>query len=389
MTTAVSEVPGVKLKDLRAFPRSVSTAIAALVNNRGVKYRIFKDGNHLVLYPPDRDARPFKVSAHRSEEANLRYLTKFVADYLGPVTPDDDRPATPEELAPLRILNTKPPEQRGAPDAETDTATDGEWRVHHRATGEPTTFETNGETWRCTFPGCPWTTTNVRAIGAHAGNHKSVSLAKGGKRAKPPAKPWAGRHVTDKTPLDAERVKELRERSGLRWSDLGKMIGITPEGIRQWLKRGEVATEWVEPFAVALGVTPEVLTGSGPLPASLPRLPVEPEPIEIEPEEIEPTTPPAEPPAEPTTATPSSTPVPIDVATGVGRDYLSEILRLAMAGLGEHDLTAELAEARAEVSSLRVKLDEKDAELTKVRAEKDEATTRLDLLAEAWEGLKR
>lgn len=375
MTTAVAEAPGVKPKDLRAFNRTISTAIMALVNNRGIKYRIFKDGNHLVLYPPDRTARPCKISAHRSDEANIRYLEKFVDDYLGPITPEEDRPAKPEELAPLLTLNTKPPEQRGAPDAETD----GEWRVHHRATGEPTTFETNGETWRCTFPGCPWTTTNVKTIGAHAGNHKSVSLAKGTPRAKPPAKPWPGRHVGEKTPLDAERVRELRERSGLRWGDLGKMLGITPEGIRQWLKRGEVATQWVEPFALALGVTPEVLTGSDPLPNSLPplprRKPVEPDPIEIEPEEIEPEEPPdLEPVPEP------PTPVPSSVATGVGRDYLAEILRVARTALGETDHTAELAEARA-------KLDEKDAELVRVRTELDEARARLELLREAFEAV--
>lgn len=378
MTTAtVSEVPGVKPKDLRAFNRTISTAIMALVNNRGIKYRIFKDGNHLVLYPPDRAARPCKISAHRSDEANIRYLEKFVDDYLGPITPEEDRPAKPEELAPLLTLNTKPPEQRGAPEAESDS---GEWRVHHRKTGEPTTFETNGETWRCTAPGCPWTTTNVKAIGAHAANHKSVALSKDRGMTKPRAKPWAGPRVTEKTPLDDARVRELRERSGKRWGDLGKELGITPEGIRQWLKRGECASVWVEPFAKALGVTPDVLIGSGPVPNSLP--PVEPDPIEIEPEES-PEPEPAEQP-EPTTA-----PVPTDVATGVARDYLSEIMRVAMRALGEHDLSAELAEARAEVSSLRIKLDERDAELTKVRAELDEANTRLDLLAEAWEGLKK
>jgi DNA-binding transcriptional regulator YiaG len=374
MTTATVDAPGVKLKDLRAFPRGVSTAIAALVNNRGVKYRIFKDGNHLVLYPPDRSARPFKVSAHRSEEANLRYLTEFVDKYLGPIPPDD-RPAKPEELAKLTVLNTKPPEQRAAPDAETDA---GEWRVHHRATGEPTTFETNGETWRCTYPGCPWTATSPRLLGAHAGNHKSVDLAAESSRThtKRRAKPWTGRHATDKVSLDAERVRELRERSGLRWGDIGRQIGITPEGIRQWLKRGECASVWVEPFAKALGVTPDVLIGSEPLPNSLPPLPeVEPEPIEIEPEET-----PEPEPAEPEPTTPA--PVPTSVATGVGRDYLSEIMRLAMTALGEHDHTAELAETRA-------KLAETDAELTKVRAELDEANTRLDLLAEAWEGLKK
>lgn len=354
MTTAtVPEAPGVKLKDLRAFPRGVSTAIAALVNNRGVKYRIFKDGNHLVLYPPDRDARPFKVSAHRSEEANLRYLTEFVDKYLGPIPPDD-RPAKPDELAPLLSLNTKPPEQRSAPDAETD---DGPWRVHHRATGEPTTFETNGTTWRCTAPGCSWTTTNKLALGPHAGNHKSVELSKGTPQRKPRAKPWTGRHVTDKTPLDGARVRELRERSGRTWGDLGRQLGITPEGIRQWITRGEVASVWVEPFAKALGVTPDVLTAFGPLPK-----PVEPDPITVEddmpePEPAEPETPPVEPAA----------PVPTGVATGVARDYLSEILRVAKTALGEADHSAELAELRAENAELRAELDTANAKLDLMR----------------------
>lgn len=351
MTTAtMQEAPGVKLKDLRAFPRGVSTAIAALVNNRGVKYRIFKDGNHLVLYPPDRDARPFKVSAHRSEEANLRYLTEFVDKYLGPV-PTDDRPAKPAELAPLLSLNTKPPEQRAAPD--------GPWRVHHRATGEPTTFETNGKVWRCTHAGCSWTATSPRLIGPHAGNHKSADLAASSsrKQTKPRAKPWEGRHVQDKTPLDDARVRELRDRSGQTWGDIGRQLGITPEGIRQWLKRGECASVWVEPFAQALGVTPEVLTGSDPLPP-----PVEPDPISVEdetpdPEPAEPETPPVEPAA----------PVPTGVATGVARDYLSEILRVAKTALGEADHGAEIAELRAENAELRRELDTANAKLDLMR----------------------
>lgn len=365
MTTAVAEAPpGVKPKDLRAFTRTISTAILALVNNRGVKYRIFKDGNHLFLYPPDRAARPCKISAHRSDEANIRYLNDFVDKYLGPV-PTADRPAKPDELAPLLTLNTKPPEQRGAPDAETDA---GEWRVHHRATGEPTTFETNGKVWRCTAPGCSWTTTKKLALGPHAGNHKSVELNKDSRRAKPPAKPWAGRHPSEKTPLDAERVRELRERSGKRWGDLGQEIGITPEGIRQWLKRGECASVWVEPFAKALGVTPDVLIGVDPLPG---------DPLFEQPEPEPATAPEPEPLAEPE---PATAPVPTDVATGVARDYLTEILRVARTALGETDLSAELAQARA-------KLAEKDAELKRVQTQLDEARARLELLREAWEAV--
>lgn len=343
MTTAtMQEAPGVKLKDLRAFPRGVSTAIAALVNNRGVKYRIFKDGNHLVLYPPDRDARPFKVSAHRSEEANLRYLTDFVDKYLGPIPPDD-RPAKPEELAKLTVLNTKPPEQRAAPDAETD----GPWRVHHRATGEPTTFETNGKVWRCTHAGCSWTATSPRLIGPHAGNHKSADLAASSsrKQTKPRAKPWEGRHVQDKTPLDDARVRELRDRSGQTWGDIGRQLGITPEGIRQWLKRGECASVWVEPFARALGVTPEVLTGSDPLPP-----PVEPDPISVEDETPEPE--PAEPP-EPTTERHDAP--------------WREVLRIARAALGEEDNGPLVAELRAENAELRRELDTANAKLDLMR----------------------
>lgn len=361
MTSALisEEAPGVKAKDLRAFPLSVSKAVQAIVNRRGVKYRIFKDGNHLHLYPPDRTARPFKLSAHRPEEANIRHLQEFVDKWLPP-PPTDDRPAKPEELAPLMALNSKPPEQRPAPEAETV------WRVHHRRTGEPTTFETDGTRYRCTEPGCPFMTAVPRKIGAHAANHKSARLAKTDGRGKRRAKPWTGNHPKEKTPLNAERVKELRKRSARGWQEIGREIGITGEGIRQWLVRGEAPSVWIEPFAKALGVTPELLTGSDPLPNSLPPLP-EPEPTP------EPTPEPVEP--EPLTApeVEPSAPIPTNVATGIGREYLTEIARLAHAALGEPDAAAELAATRAE--------------LERVRTELDEANARLDLLNEAWEAV--
>lgn len=355
-TAALPEAPSIKPKDIRAFTRPVSTALMALVNNRGVKYRVFKDGNHLVLYPPDRSARPCKISAHRSDEANIKYLSDFVDKYLGPL-PSDDRPAKPEELAKLTLLNTsKPPEQRAAPEEESAP----EWRVHHRDTGEPTTFETNGTHYRCTAPGCSFKTANRRAIGPHAGTHKSAELAKT-KHRKPRAKPWAGTHPASKTPLDAERIRELRRRSGKRWQDIGSELGITAEGIRQWLARGETATEWVEPFAKALGVTTELLLSSEPLPNSLPPLPEPeptPEPVEPEPVESEPTKP---------------APVPTMEATGVARDYLSEIARLAHVALGREDLAGELERTRAE--------------LARTKTELDEANARLLLLREAWEAV--
>jgi hypothetical protein len=360
MTTAtVTEVPGVKPKDLRAFSRGVSTAIMALVNNRGVKYRIFKDGNHLVLYPPDRDARPCKISAHRSDEGNFRYLNEFVDKYLGPIPPDD-RPAKREELAPLLTLNTKPPDPRKSPEDEPGKRTDDDgtvWRIHRRATGEPTTFETDGERYRCTQCG---EIVRLRVIGVHAGTHANKAAAdavKAARRGEPGVK----------VPLSEERVQALRQRAGLSWTDLGRLLGLSSAGVRMWTKRGEVAHVWVEPLAKALGVSVETLTGRGPLPP-VTEPPADPAPVtEPTPEPVpEPTPEPISGAAEPEPTTESRAPARVADKPVEGRvmpgnprrdaDAFREIIRTAIAALGDADPYTEIARLRRELDDEKAKL---------------------------------
>ena len=361
MTTAtIADVPGVKPKDLRAFSRGVSTAIMALVNNRGVKYRIFKDGNHLVLYPPDRDARPCKISAHRSDEGNFRYLSEFVDKYLGPV-PTDERPAKPAELAPLLKLNTKPPDPRKSPEDgpqdEPGTRTDDDgtvWRIHRRATGEPTIFETDGTRYRCTK--CGEILTNKRVIGVHAGSHANHEAAERSKAARKTPEPGA------KVPLSEARVQELRQRAGLSWADLGSRLGLSSAGVRMWTKRGEVARVWVEPFAAALGVSVETLTGRGALPPEPPADDPAPTPEPVAEPSSEPISGATE--TEPTTE--SRAPVRVAEKPVEGRvmpgnprrdaDAFREIIRTAIAALGDADPYTEIARLRRELDDEKAKL---------------------------------
>jgi hypothetical protein len=59
--------------DLRAFPRNVRRVLLELVNNQGVKCRM-PNGTHILLYPPDGESRPFKVSASRGAAASLTFI---------------------------------------------------------------------------------------------------------------------------------------------------------------------------------------------------------------------------------------------------------------------------------------------------------------------------
>lgn len=66
--------------DVRAFPTKVAKALRYLANEAGVKHRCI-DGSHVLLYPPDDNARPFKVSAHRPAERSLKYIRNFIDEW--------------------------------------------------------------------------------------------------------------------------------------------------------------------------------------------------------------------------------------------------------------------------------------------------------------------
>lgn len=67
------EVKPLRPKDLRAFHKKVRTVVLALVNDNNLRWRM-PDGQHLFIYPPDGTSRPFKVSAHRRDDATLNFL---------------------------------------------------------------------------------------------------------------------------------------------------------------------------------------------------------------------------------------------------------------------------------------------------------------------------
>lgn len=66
---------------IRSFKKKTQDLLLEIVNDYGIRHRII-DGSHIMLYPPDRDARPFKVSAARSIQENERILrVQFMQAY--------------------------------------------------------------------------------------------------------------------------------------------------------------------------------------------------------------------------------------------------------------------------------------------------------------------
>lgn len=301
-------------RELRAWPEPVSTALLAIVNRRGVRHRII-DGSHLLLFPPDRTARPVKFSESRPAEANLHFLDEFTAEYLGPVIPEprDDRPATEAEVAPLISVNGDRHQ------AETSEAETEEWRPHLRSKtsgGEPTIFETNGRLFRCTQ--CGWIT-ETGALGTHASQHARVANM-----------------------VPVPYLARLLEASGRgSHSRVAAAVGIDKSTIRNWTNTGRVSPKYLLALAAALDVEVSDLTGqaaTGSEPAPQPETPVPTEPI-------------LDPMPEPATE-PVTEPEPADA-----RAVLLSIARLVDDTLGRDNLQAELRDTRARLEEAEAQLD--------------------------------
>jgi hypothetical protein len=54
----------------------VARTLIYLVEVCGIKYRLI-DGQHILLYPPDGETQPFKVSGHRPAKDSLIFIRDF------------------------------------------------------------------------------------------------------------------------------------------------------------------------------------------------------------------------------------------------------------------------------------------------------------------------
>lgn len=63
-------------KTLKKFPQEVATELLRIIS-LGVKHRQI-DGSHVLLYPLDGKSRPFKVSASRSAQASMTFISDFL-----------------------------------------------------------------------------------------------------------------------------------------------------------------------------------------------------------------------------------------------------------------------------------------------------------------------
>lgn len=299
-------------RELRKWPEPVSTALLAIVNRRGVRHRII-DGNHLLLYPPERTARPVKFSASRPAEANLHFLDEFTTKYLGPVTPEprDDRPATEAEIAPLVGLNGDR-HQAETPEAETE-----EWRPHLTKDGKSTTFETNGRVFRCTE--CGWIT-ETGALGTHAARHARIANM-----------------------VEIPNLTRILNACSITRRQVAQEFGINRTALAAWEKVGRIKPKYLPQLAALLDVRVSDLTGQTepePAPEPQPETPAPAEPI-LDPMPEPAPEPVTEPASEPTDA----------------QSVLRQIARLIDDALGRDNLETELRDTRARLEEAKAQLD--------------------------------
>jgi hypothetical protein len=193
---------GINPRHVSQYKRKVRELVLHLVNDLGVRHRVI-DGSHLLLYSPSNaDARPYKVSASRSEETMMSSLTGWakvqvpeygkepekkppLADILPPVAPQPESVVTgmprPEALTEPKGGRWEP---RDAADHKLrDLIAEG-WKPHVGAKNKTVRFYVNAEgtQWKCVQ--CGALVDKVTSLGGHLRGHSDVPLATEEGRAK-------------------------------------------------------------------------------------------------------------------------------------------------------------------------------------------------------------
>jgi hypothetical protein len=186
---------GINPRHVSQYKRKVRELVLHLVNDLGVRHRVI-DGSHLLLYSPSNaDARPYKVSASRSEETMMSSLTGWakvqvpeygkepekkppLAGILPPVAPQPESVVTgmprPEALTEPKGGRWEP---RDAADHKLrDLIAEG-WKPHVGAKNKTVRFYVNAEgtQWKCVQ--CGALVDKVTSLGGHLRGHSDVPLA--------------------------------------------------------------------------------------------------------------------------------------------------------------------------------------------------------------------
>jgi hypothetical protein len=159
VSAAMTEQPTLNPSDLRpTFSKKVATLVAQLVNDYGVRYRIQKDGGHILMYNGEQQNGPHKVSASRPEEDTLHWLNRWIDRNVPEYREREVTPATLKALA--EAVNTTDTHEVEEPQVESS-----KWAEHKHG------FETDGEVFRCLAKGCGYTRTDPRGLHLHALKH--------------------------------------------------------------------------------------------------------------------------------------------------------------------------------------------------------------------------
>lgn len=158
-------------RDVKLFGDDVGQLLLHVANDLGVKFRVI-DGSHILLYPPDGESRPFKVSSSRPSPQTMRYLTGFISEHC-----TEQQKQWEAEQERQRAEKMKQPPLKARKPAPKDEpvlrpTTEGWEQIRHTVTGEPMHFEYDGEgIYACLVEGCDWINGSRRAIAGHVVTH--------------------------------------------------------------------------------------------------------------------------------------------------------------------------------------------------------------------------
>lgn len=109
MTALPEEPVTISRSDIGGFTKATQDLLLEIVNNFHVRYRRI-DGAHLLLYPPDGESRPFKVSANRDDKVNKQILEVQFMQQFGLARPKKAvaKKAAPPKEQPVPVATATP-----------------------------------------------------------------------------------------------------------------------------------------------------------------------------------------------------------------------------------------------------------------------------------------
>lgn len=106
-------------RSLRGWSREVSEIVADLVNRQGVKYRMSSGSAGLLLYPPDGESSPFRISSTRPADVQRELLIRDFVDKYNLLRVGEDTPRSQQsEVYDVPMASDPAPDPEPKPEPE-------------------------------------------------------------------------------------------------------------------------------------------------------------------------------------------------------------------------------------------------------------------------------